>query len=75
MLKKNPAERAFLSDILQDTELNTTLQNPLDGHTHTHTHTTAVCLLYVSFKGSMFPLSSGHWSDVLKDSEEDITIL
>lgn len=32
MLKKNMAERASLSDILQDTELNTALQNPLDGH-------------------------------------------
>ena len=31
MLKKNPKERASLSDILQDTELNAALQNPLDG--------------------------------------------
>lgn len=39
MLKKNPAERASLSDVLQDTELTTALQNPLDGQMVTFTHT------------------------------------
>ena len=48
MLKKNPAERASLSDVLQDTELTTALQNPLDGQMvtlHTH-HTRGVIILF-----------------------------
>lgn len=32
MLKKNPEERSSLSEILQDTELRTALENPLGGH-------------------------------------------
>ena len=31
MLKRNPEERATLSEILQDSELRKTLENPLDG--------------------------------------------
>ena len=32
MLKKNPEERVSLSDILQDTDLRRTLENPVGGH-------------------------------------------
>ena len=31
MLKRNPEERATLSEILQDSELRKALENPLDG--------------------------------------------
>ena len=46
MLKKNMAERASLSDILQDTELNTALQNPLDGQSVCYTALLNVVPLY-----------------------------
>ena len=49
MLKKNMAERASLSDILQDTELNTALQNPLDGQLVCYTALLNVVPLYFFF--------------------------
>ncbi len=32
MLQKNPEDRVSLSQVLQDSELRTALENPLDGH-------------------------------------------
>ena len=44
MLKRNPEERANLSDILQDSDFISALQNPLDGDPFNHT----VLYLFIS---------------------------
>ena len=43
MLKRNPEERATLSEILQDSELRKALENPLDGMIITDSGVVCVC--------------------------------
>ena len=57
MLKRNPEERATLSEILQDSELRKALENPLDGK--------VIVLVVASVSNNAsFPLCTGHWSDI-----------
>ena len=62
MLKRNPEERATLSEILQDSELRKALENPLDGMVIA---VASERLVVVPFKLLFsFPLFTGHWSDI-----------
>ena len=60
MLKRNPEERATLSEILQDSELRKALENPLNGMVIVVQEETKfqVQLLLPS------PSYVGHWSDI-----------
>ena len=56
MLNKNPRERATVSEILQDTELRASQQNPQHGK--------VLLLRQKRVHVILFLFHSGHWSDI-----------
>ena len=62
MLKRNPEQRATLSEILQDSELRNAWENPLDGTVITVAGERLVVVPFMLLFS--FPLFTGHWSDI-----------
>lgn len=63
MLKKAPAERMSLSELLQNRDLRARLENPIDGKYMSQAVVTNIHVF----------LCTGHWSDIYRDDNDTVS--